>query len=340
MQRAALIGCGAMSRAWFEAAKTIDGLEIVGVADIDTDRAAARASEFGLGEVVVAAGIEDLLARAEPEILFDVVVPRARHHVVSTALAAGCHVLSEKPMAESLDQARDLVARARAADRLHVVIQNRRYLAAPRRIRRLIASGAIGEVTSIHCDFFLGPHFGGFREEMDHVLLLDMAIHTFDAARFLAGAEPEGVYCREWEPKNSWYKQGSSAAAIFEFGDGVIFNYRGSWCADGLGTSWESAWRITGTKGSLVWDGHDDIRAEIATGAIKGLFSEVAAVEIPPLDPSDRTGGHLGLVQDFIAATRGGPVPETVGSQNIRSLAMVFGAIESATTGRRVEIRV
>ncbi len=340
MQRAALIGCGAMSRAWFEAAQTIEGLEIVGVADIDADRAAARAAEFGLDKAVIATSIEELLAATSPDILFDVVVPGARHHVVSTALAAGCHVLSEKPMAGTLDEARDLVARAKAADRLHVVIQNRRYLEGPRRIRRALAAGLIGEVTSLHCDFFLGPHFGGFREEMEHVLLLDMAIHTFDAARFLAGADPEGVYCREWEPKNSWYKQGASAVAIFEFGEGVIFNYRGSWCAEGLGTSWESAWRIVGTKGTLTWDGHDAIRAEVATGAGTGLFSEVAAIEIPPLDPSDRTGGHLGLITDFVAATRGGSEPETVGRENIKSLAMVFGAIESAEAGRRVDIRI
>jgi len=339
MQRAVLIGCGAMSRAWLAAAKTIDNLEIVGLADINPAAAEARAAEFELGDIVIATNIEELIAKAKPDVVFDVVIPGARHHIVSTALAAGCHVLSEKPMAETLDQARDLIARAKAAGKLHVVVQNRRYLEGVRRIRRAIDQGAIGEVTSIHCDFFLAPHFGGFREQMDHVLLLDMAIHTFDAARFISGNVPEAVYCREWNPSNSWYKQGSSAAAIFEFG-GVIFNYRGSWCADGLMTSWESAWRIVGTKGSLVWDGHQDIRAEIAGKAIDGLFSEVVASEIPPLAESDRTGGHLGVLQDFIAATRGGPEPETVGHQNINSLAMVFGAIESAETGRRVEITI
>lgn len=339
MQRAALIGCGAMSRAWLEAARTIDGLEVVGLADLDARRAAERAHEFGLDSAVIATDIETLLRKSAPDILLDVVVPAARHGVVSAALAAGCHVLSEKPMAETLDEARDLIARARAADRLHAIVQNRRYLAAPRRIRRLIASGAIGGVTSLHCDFFLGPHFGGFREEMGHVLLLDMAIHTFDAARFLSGRQPEAVYAREWDPVNSWYRQGSSAAAIFELEEGVVFSYRGSWCAEGRGTSWESAWRIIGTKGTVTWDGHDDIRAEIAERPGEGLFSEMAAVEIPPLDISDRIGGHLGLLQDFIAATRGGTEPETVGHQNIKSLAMVFGAIDSATTGRRVEIR-
>jgi predicted dehydrogenase len=326
-----------MSRAWLEAAKTIDNLEIVGLADIDASRASARAAEFGLDQAAIATDIDELLAKTQPDIVFDVVIPGARHRIVSTALAAGCHVLSEKPMAETLAEARDLVARAKAAGKLHVVVQNRRYIEGVRRIRGALADGAIGEVTSLHCDFFLAPHFGGFREEMDHVLLLDMAIHTFDAARLMAGSDPDAVYCREWNPKGSWYKQGSSAAAIFEFGGGTIFNYRGSWCADGMRTSWESSWRIVGTKGSLVWDGHDDIRAEIAGKAIDGLFSEVVAVELPPLAASDRIGGHLGVLQDFIAAIRGGPVPETIGYENIKSLAMTFGAIESAETGRRVE---
>ena len=66
----------------------------------------------------------------------------------------------------------------------------------------------------------------------------------------------------------------------------------------------------------------------------------MAAVGVPPLDASDRVGGHLGVMQDFIVATKGGPVPETVGTENIKSLAMVFGAIDSAESGRRIEITI
>ncbi|ATU90666.1 Gfo/Idh/MocA family protein [Phyllobacterium zundukense] len=340
MQRAVLVGCGAMSKAWFEAVRTIGDVEIVGVVDLDTARAETRATEFGLASALIGNNLARVLAETSPDVLFDIVVPAARHATVAAGLEAGCHVLSEKPMAETLEEARDLVRRAQEAGRVHAVVQNRRYLAQIRRIRRLIESGAIGEVTSIHCDFFLAPHFGGFREEMPHVLFLDMAIHTFDAARFMAGAAATAVYAQEWEPANSWYSQGSSAAAIFEFADGAIFTYRGSWCADGLRTSWESAWRIVGSKGSVVWDGHDDIRAEAVTSGKDGLFSGVAAVGIPPLDASDRVGGHLGVMQDFIAATRGGPVPETIGTENIKSLAMVFGAIDSAESGRRIEITI
>src|ERR1700728_1633088 len=113
--RAALVGCGAMSRAWLEAASKIGDLEIVGLADLDTARAIGRAEEFDLPEVVVVRAVDDLIARTRPDILFDVVVPSARHGVVAAGLSAGCHVLSEKPMAETLDEARDLVARANAA---------------------------------------------------------------------------------------------------------------------------------------------------------------------------------------------------------------------------------
>ena len=337
--KAALAGCGAMSRTWLQAATKIGGLRIVGLADLDIERAKARAEEFGLNEAVLARGVDDMIARAHPDLLFDVVVPPARHEVVRAGLSAGCHVLSEKPMAETLSEARDLIERARKAGRIHAVVQNRRYVAGVRRIARAIDAGMIGDVTSAHADFFLAPHFGGFREKMDHVLLLDMAIHTFDALRCMTGLAASSVYCREWDSSHSWYRQGSSAAAIFELENGAIFVYGGSWCAQGLQTSWECAWRFVGTKGTLTWDGADSIRVEaVGGGERKGLFDPTIGLEAPPLAEDDRIGGHFGVLNDFVAAVRSGSEPETVGHDNIRSLAMALGAIKSAETGGRVAI--
>jgi predicted dehydrogenase len=247
-------------------------------------------------------------------------------------------VLSEKPMAETMDDARDLVARARGAGKLHAVVQNRRYLGQVRRIARFLRSGALGEVTSVHADFFLAPHFGGFREEMDHVLLLDMAIHGFDAMRAMTGLAARNVYCREWNPPGSWYRHGASAAAIFELENSAVFTYRGSWCADGLGTAWECEWRIVGTNGTLIWDGRDGVKAETRKKKRKDLFDKLSAIPVPPLDPADRIGGHHGVLSDFVRAVREAHEPETVGSDNIRSLAMALGAIASAEAGRRVDI--
>jgi predicted dehydrogenase len=337
--KAALVGCGAMSRAWLQAAANIPGLCIVALADLEHGRAQDRAAEFGLKDAVIVGNVQDAIKQSRPDLVFDVVVPSARYEVVRAGLAAGCHVLSEKPMAQTLDEARDLVTRAQEAGRIHAVVQNRRYVAGVRRIARALKSGTIGDIASVHADFFLAPHFGGFREEMDHVLLLDMAIHTFDALRCMTGLAALGVYCREGNPPSSWYRQGSSAAAIFELETGATFVYRGSWCAPGLPTSWEAGWRFVGAKGALVWDGADAIRIEaLASGQRSGLFDSVKPVEPPALAESDRVGGHFGVLSDFIAAVREGSEPETSGRDNIRSLAMVFGAIESAEKGERVDI--
>ena len=331
--RAIVVGCGAMSGAWLGAAAETDGLEVVGLADLDRDRAAARAAEFHL-HVPIENDAVALIERLKPDLVFDIVVPEARRDIVLAAFRHGCDVLSEKPLADTLDHAEELVAAAHATGRVHAVMQNRRYLAGTRRARRFVASGAIGELTALHCDFFVGPHFGGFREKMDHVLLIDMAIHTFDMARTIAGATPVAVYCQENNPSNSWFKHGAAANAIFEFGDGAVFNYRGSWSAEGLRTSWQGAWRLIGTQGTMTWDGEEDFRAErpISSGA---LVRDVEPIAIPPFDPVDAAGGHAGVIRDFIAALREGREPETVSHENIKSLAMCFAAIDSATTGGR-----
>jgi predicted dehydrogenase len=338
MLTAVLAGCGAMSTVWLEAIQKVEGLKLTGLVDIDLARAKDVASRFNLQDAVIGSSFEEVLSKTEPDIVFDVVVPQARRNLVITAFEHGCDVLTEKPLAASMEDARAILEAAKKHERIHAVIQNRRYLASIRRIRRFLDSGALGKPTSIHCDFFLAPHFGGFREEMDHVLLLDMAIHTFDAARYLVNAVPQSVYCVEWEPPTSWYKNGSSAAALFKLEGGIVFNYRGSWCADGMKTSWESSWRIVCEKGTLVWDGFDDLRAERATAKRDGIFDVPEPVAIPPLQVEDRIGGHLGVITDFVTAVRNRKPPETAGSDNIKSLAMVFGAIDSARTGQSVVI--
>jgi predicted dehydrogenase len=338
MMKVVLVGCGAMSKHWLDAARRIDGLAIAGLVDLDAERAKARAREYELSNAVIGTSLDAVLDETKPDAVFDVVVPAARREVALSAFAHHCHLLTEKPLADSPENARAIVEAARRAGRVHAVVQNRRYVANVRRIRRFLDSGAIGKPTSIHADFFIAPHFGGFREEMAHVLLLDMAIHTFDAARYMVAGEPASVYCQEWEPANSWYRQGSSASAVFDLGGGKVFTYAGSWCADGFRTSWEGSWRIVAERGSLLWDGHDGLKAEVVATGRDGIIDKTQAIEVPALDPADRVGGHLGIIQDFMRAIETGTEPETRGADNIKSLAMVFGAIESAESGRRVAI--
>lgn len=332
-----------MAKGWLRALQSDSDLsrdvEIVGLVDLDHAVAEALAAEFGLDHVVIDTDLVSVIDATRADMVFDVVVPSARFAVVSTALKLGCHVLSEKPLASSMGEAEALVALAAETGRVHAVVQNRRFISGVRRLRRAVEDGLIGEVSGIHCDFFIGPHFGGFRETMDNVLLLDMAIHTFDAARFVSGKEPLSVYCVETNPSGSWYAHGASANAIFRLSGDAVFSYRGSWCAEGRRTSWESAWRLVGSKGMITWDGEESFEATVA-GDEPGLLRGHRALSIPDAPDLDETHGHRSVLAEFIDAVKSGRRPETVSDDNIKSLSMVFGAIESARTGLPVSISV
>jgi predicted dehydrogenase len=335
--RAVLAGCGGISRAWLDAIRDIPEIEIVGFVDLDEAAARGRAAQYGRGRALMGTDLAEMLDQTGPDAVFDCTVPEAHIEVTLTALAHGCHVLGEKPLADSMAHARRMVAAARAAGKTYAVIQNRRYDANIRRLQRFLASGAIGRITTVTSDFYIGAHFGGFRDRMPHVLLLDMAIHTFDAARLISGADPVAVTCTEWNPPGSWYDHDASAIATFEMTGDVFYSYRGSWCAEGLNTTWESAWRVIGTEGSVQWDGRTGFSAQVVQER-EGFISGLADIEVPRYQPPGLSGGHGGLIRNFVECVQAGREPETICTDNIKSLAMVFGSIESAEQGRRVTI--
>jgi predicted dehydrogenase len=229
-----------------------------------------------------------------------------------------------------------MLAAAQTSGKTYAVIQNRRYLDNIVRFREVIRAGQIGPLTTLNADFYLAPHFGGFRDVMEHVLLLDMAIHSFDQARYIADADPVSVYCHEWNPAGSWYAHGASAQCIFEMSNGLIFNYRGSWCAEGLQTAWACDWRAIGQKGTARWDGEEQIQVAAVVGG-EGFFRETAQID-SPATPALEFTNHAGVINEFIESLKTGSTPQTICTDNIKSLAMVHAAIESAESGRKVRI--
>lgn len=328
-------GCGSMAQGWIERTLKHPALELAGIVDIQKEAALKTAAKHGLPSGIVFASLKEALEQAHPDAVFDITVPSAHYEVTMRALDAGCHVLGEKPLSDRLDHAREMCAAADKARRLYMVTQNRRYIGNMVAISHAVSSGLIGSLSSLDADFFIGAHFGGFRDVMDHVLILDMAIHTFDQARMLSGCDPIAVYCHEYNPPGSWYRRDAAAVCIFEMTNGVVFTYRGSWAAEGFGTSWESAWRAVGSKGSIIWDGRNEAKCQVADG-LDGFTRPVKDIAIreAPL----KHGGHDGVLEEFIGALRTGEAPATACSENIKSLAMCLAAVESATEKRRVSV--
>lgn len=337
--KAILVGCGGICRAWIPHITAREDVAIVGLVDLDLGNAETIREKHELTAAAVGTDLAAMIRDTGADVVLDCTVPEAHHPVTTTALDAGCHVLGEKPLADSMAHAADMVRAADDNQRLYAVIQNRRYQPQIIQYRDLLRSGDLGAITTLDADFHIGAHFGGFREAMDHVLLLDMAIHSFDQARFICGKDPVSVYCHEWNPAGSWFRHGAAAVCIFEMTDGVVFTYRGSWCTEGMNTTWECDWRAIATRGSALWDGAKSLRAEVATQSEDdGRFiSKTEPLELPAPPELERRG-HAGVIHDFFEALRTGTPPQTDSHDNIKSLAMVHAAIESAETGRKVPV--
>ncbi|WP_165367462.1 Gfo/Idh/MocA family protein, partial [Phytoactinopolyspora endophytica] len=245
------VGAGAMGQAWLRTISASPDTEMVGLVDLDQEAARRGADAAGMPHLPTGTSASRLARDVGADAVVNVTVPVAHHPVNLEALFAGLPVLCEKPIAPNVAQALSMVAAAELSGQLLMISQSRRYYGTIRRLRSAIHD--LGVVGSVGCEFFKAPHFGGFREQMDHPLLVDMAIHHFDAARFLIGAEPISVYCDAYNPGWSWYAGDAAAVAAFEFTGGTRFVYNGSWCAPGEETSWNGRWRISAETGSALW---------------------------------------------------------------------------------------
>jgi predicted dehydrogenase len=333
-RKALLVGAGGFAHEWARVLRADADVEWVGWVSRRADAVAAAARAAGVPSLFTGTDLGAALRRLAPDFVVDVTPPEAHHAITLTVLAAGVPVLGEKPMADSLQHAREMVAAAERARRLYMVSQSRRYNAQLAALRQLI-NDRVGQLGLLDSDFYIGAHFGGFREQMQSPLLLDMAIHTFDAARYLSQSDPVAVYCEEFNPPWSWFRGNASAVVLFEMSGGLRYTYRGSWCTEGAHTSWESQWRAAGPGGTATWDGHTPPRAEVVR-ARAGFHSELDRVEATL--PRDFTGGIAGALRDFLLALETGSTPMGECHDNLKSLAMVFAALESAAAGRRVPV--
>ncbi len=329
--RVVQVGAGGMGRHWLELLVRTAEVEVVGIVDLDVERATDVGAELGLSAVSVGRSLTDIAGRSAAQAVVNVTVPAAHVPVTLEALALGLPVLCEKPLAPTVAEALVLAAASEASDRLLMTSQSRRYSRPLEQVRAALTE--IGDIGVVACDFFRAPRFGGFREEMAHPLLLDMAIHPFDLARLLLGSEPVSVTCESFNPSWSWFDGDAAAVATFEFADGARFSWTGSWCSPGFETSWEGSWRFSGRRGTLLWDGETHPSVDAGT----------ASADVIPGSPDQEspTGAVEGIeaaLHEFLDAVRTGSTPSGEVHSNVRSLAMVEAAVESATLRRRIDL--
>jgi predicted dehydrogenase len=190
--KALLVGAGGFGKEWAKTLAACPEVELVAWVSRRAEVVAAAAESLGLSKLRTGADLRAALQSVRPDFVVDATPPEAHHAVTLEALELGVPVLGEKPMADTMDHARAMVKASERAQRLYMVSQSRRYN--PQlRAAQTIAQERLGSLGILNSDFYIGAHFGGFRDQMPSPLLVDMAIHTFDAARYLTQADPVAV---------------------------------------------------------------------------------------------------------------------------------------------------
>ncbi len=328
------IGLGGMGNTWLKTVLSSSEVEYAGFVEINPAIARQQAQQYNLDSRLIFNSLPQALAAVAAQGVINVTPPAFHREISLMALEAGLPVLSEKPLADSMASAREIVAKADEAGVLHMVAQNYRYHAPVQTLKQLLSSGQLGRIGAVTVEFFKGPHFGGFREGMAYPLIIDMAIHHFDLMRFLVESEPLTVYGRSWNPPWSWYQGDASASVLFQFANQVVISYNGSWCSTAQETPWNANWRFEGEQG-VAWLQDDQVYLQLkgATPQNPGSywhFNHEAVRLIEPASPESSAQTYL-LHEFFQALTEGIP-PATTCQDNIKSLAMVFNTIQSFET--------
>ncbi len=335
--RAIVVGAGGLGRVWIETIQDFEETEVVGIVDVRPEAAESAAQDAELSGIHVGDNLIEALDEVHPDFVVDVTIPSVHHEVVIPSLEWGVPVLGEKPMTDSLEKARAMVAASERSGKLYMVSQSRRFDPNLFAFRELIRRDAGLPLGILNADFYIGHHMETFRHGLEHVLLLDMGVHIFDKARFISGEEPVAVYCEDFNPSWSWLQGMSSASAIFEMTSNLRFTFSGSWVSEGHHTSWQSEWRAVGPDGTVTWDGLTEPVAEIALAPEPGTrlsqFESRTLGAIPEVEQQ-----FAGSLREFVRALRTGETPMGECHDNIKTLAMALGAIQSAETGQRVPI--
>jgi 1,5-anhydro-D-fructose reductase (1,5-anhydro-D-mannitol-forming) len=191
------IGASNIAERVIASLRKLPGQELVGV----VSRGIERAKEFAAAQGLAQAHTD--LATCLREGRFDAVYISSTNeqHCAQTlaSLEAGCHVMCEKPLAMSVDDANRMVAEAAARKLVLATNHHLRASDCHRQMRELIVNGAIGRVhgAQVSHAVYLPPHLQGWRLDKPDAgggVVLDILVHDVDVLRFLLLAEPRRIH--------------------------------------------------------------------------------------------------------------------------------------------------
>jgi predicted dehydrogenase len=330
----ALVGAGAIADVAHLPAYRRGGLDVVGITDIDQERARAVAARHDLPRVY--SDLDALLADDSVEVV-DVAVPaKAQPDVARAVIASGRHMLGQKPFAPTSSIARELAELAEAHSVVLAVNQQLRFDEGIAAAHKMIELGWIGEITcmTISVDIWTEWSDWPWMLTLDELEVWVHSIHYHDLIRWFLG-EPERVYCCGGYTPGQAPKGETRTISTFGYPGGrravVTANHENSW------GDLSATFRLDGSRGAIR--GTLGLLYDYPHGRPDTV--EITSDVLPtdgwtpyPVTTRWIPDAFLGPMASLLSAVRLGTSPVTSARDNIGTIALVEALYRSMHTGQ------
>ncbi|GAA2982204.1 Gfo/Idh/MocA family oxidoreductase [Microbacterium terrae] len=310
-----------------------DDWDVAAVCDLDLERAERLASTTRTA--VAVSSIEEALAIDGVDAVAIATPARTHESIALAAVAAGKHVLTEKPLADNVDSGERMVAAAASAGVVLMADHTFCYTPAVLKIADLIAAGELGDITFVDS---VRINHGLVQPDVD--VFWDLAPHDLSILDFIlpGGLRPEGVFAHGGDP----LRLGKACVGylVMQLGDGVVAHVHANW----LSPTKIRQLIVGGTRRTLVWDdlnptqrvsvydrGIDFITvtedAERAAAQVSYRYGDTLVPALPEKEALSL------MVAEFAAAIREGRAPRTDGHSALRVLNVLDATTRSLEAG-------
>jgi predicted dehydrogenase len=333
-----IVGCGGIVNYAHLPAYRAHGLDVRACYDLDRARAEQTAGDHGIP--TVAAGLDELLADDAIQILDIAVTPSAQTEIALRAIAAGKHLLCQKPLASAYADAVRVVEAARRAGVKLAVNQQMRWDAGIRVSRQLIDQGALGEPADARIEVSVSTpwHLWPWIARSERLEVMYHSIHYLDSLRYLFG-DPVRVSAVHYRWPGQPETGETRTTTILDYGPdrkAIVDVNHHNWSDDAY-----AVFRFLGTDGIIK--GTLGLLYDYPTGRVDTLAYQAKA-ELPrwhdvPLSTRWIPDAFIGPMASLMQAIQIDGEPVTSGADNLGTLRLVFAAYRSAAEGRAVDPR-
>jgi 1,5-anhydro-D-fructose reductase (1,5-anhydro-D-mannitol-forming) len=304
---------------------------VTAVFSSNTDRAKAYATENKIPKAYD--NLKTLLDDPQINIVYISTTNDLHRDQALAAAAAGKHILCEKPLALSVDDAQQMLKAAKAANVVFGTNHHLRNAVTHRTLRKLAKEGVIGKplAARVFHAIYLPPRLQGWRlsrAEAGGGVILDITVHDIDTLRFVLDSEVEDVIARSATQGLAKGGMEDAVMGVMYFRDGVLAQFHDAFTIKHAPTGLE----IHGTEGSLF---AVNVMTQDPVGRVV-LRRDNEETEIE-LDPAEDLYAHS--IRHFNQAVRTGTQPFATGVDGLRSLAVALAALESSKSGRRTPVQ-